>query len=110
MAGIATLVVEMRANTALLAADLSKARRAAEQASGQMAAAFGTVRKAFAGLGLAVGAVGVTQALRSMVNASLEFESSFAGVRKTVNATEPELQRIATAFIQMSKEIPVSTT
>jgi TP901 family phage tail tape measure protein len=37
-----------------------------------------------------------------------DFESSFAGVRKTVNATEPEFQALAQGFRDLAKEIPVN--
>ncbi|MCZ7536290.1 MAG: phage tail tape measure protein [Acidimicrobiia bacterium] len=40
------------------------------------------------------------------VKAASDFESSFAGVRKTVDATEPELQALAQGFRDMAKEIP----
>lgn len=39
---------------------------------------------------------------------AIDFESSFAGVRKTVDATEAEYKSLAGAFRDMSKEIPVS--
>ena len=51
----------------------------------------------------AVGAVGV-----GAVKAAMDFESSFAGVRKTVNATEGEFAALSSGFREMSKEIPVS--
>lgn len=37
-----------------------------------------------------------------------DFESSFAGVRKTVNATEEEFAALSAGFRAMSKEIPIS--
>lgn len=43
----------------------------------------------------------------SLKNA-IDFESSFAGVRKTVNATEEEYKQLATAFRDMAKEIPIN--
>ena len=42
------------------------------------------------------------------VKAAADFESSFAGVRKTVNATEEQFQDLSDSFRQMSKEIPTS--
>lgn len=39
---------------------------------------------------------------------ALDFESAFAGVRKTVDATEPELQQLRTAILDMSLELPTS--
>lgn len=40
--------------------------------------------------------------------AAMEFESSFAGVRKTVEATESEFSSLEDTFRQMATEIPVS--
>jgi TP901 family phage tail tape measure protein len=39
---------------------------------------------------------------------AIDFESSFAGVRKTVNATEPEFAAMAQAFRDLAKEIPIN--
>ena len=39
--------------------------------------------------------------------AAIDFESSFAGVRKTVDATEPQFRRLADGIREMAKEIPV---
>ena len=51
-------------------------------------------------LGLATGAV----------KASVEFESAFAGVRKTVDASEAEFDELAGSIKQMSTEVAASTT
>lgn len=40
--------------------------------------------------------------------AAIDFESSFAGVRKTVDASDAELQDLAKGFRDLSKEIPTS--
>jgi len=50
----------------------------------------------------------VVGALAFMVKSASDFESSFAGVRKTVEASEPEFAALAQGFRNMSKEIPVS--
>ena len=42
------------------------------------------------------------------VKAALDFESSFAGVRKTVDATESEFAALEQGFRDLAKEIPVS--
>lgn len=39
---------------------------------------------------------------------AIDFESSFAGVRKTVDATEPELAKLSAQFRTLAKEIPIS--
>lgn len=55
---------------------------------------------------------GVTVPLAAMgaasLKAALSFESSFAGVRKTVDATEAEFAKLSAGFRTMAKEIPVS--
>lgn len=42
------------------------------------------------------------------LSAAIDFESGFAGVRKTVDATEPELAKMSEGFRMMAKEIPIS--
>lgn len=42
------------------------------------------------------------------MRSSIEFESAFAGVRKTVDATEKQFEDLRTGIIDMSKEIPVA--
>lgn len=42
------------------------------------------------------------------VKLAMDFESSFAGVRKTVDATEPEFAALAQGLRDMAKEIPVN--
>ncbi|MYX18865.1 phage tail tape measure protein [Streptomyces sp. SID8380] len=44
------------------------------------------------------------------LKASIDFESAFAGVRKTVDATEAEFQEFSDEIRQMSQEIPASAT
>lgn len=53
--------------------------------------------------GAAVAGAGI-----AIVNAASDYESAFAGVRKTVNATEPELQKLSDQFRELSKTIPIS--
>lgn len=52
-------------------------------------------------------AIGVAAIGRSAVNASIEFESSFAGVRKTVDATEQEYAALAKAAREVALNKPV---
>lgn len=41
--------------------------------------------------------------------AAVDFESAFTGIVKTVNATAPELETLRVGFLNMAKEIPIST-
>lgn len=54
--------------------------------------------------------VGLAVALGGVTKASIAYEDAFAGVRKTVEATEPELQQLSKDIRQMSTEIPVAAT
>lgn len=60
--------------------------------------------------GLLIGATAAAGGFVAVVNAARDYESAFAGVRKTVDATEPELQALSDAFRQMAKEIPISAS
>ena len=47
-------------------------------------------------------------AAAAAIKTSIDFESSFAGVRKTVTATEPELQALSDGFRALALEIPAN--
>ncbi len=61
-------------------------------------------------LGMLGVGVGAAIALKDITQAGIEFESAFAGVRKTVNASSATLAGIRSDFIDLSTEIPVTTT
>lgn len=61
------------------------------------------VGSALTKMSLPIVAIGVGAA-----RAAIEFESSFAGVRKTVNATEEEFTALSDEFRAMAKTIPVN--
>jgi TP901 family phage tail tape measure protein len=67
-------------------------------------------QQGFTTLGLAFTAVaaGIGLAMKSAADAAIDFESSFAGIRKTVNATEPEFAALAQGMRDLAKEIPVN--
>lgn len=64
--------------------------------------------------GVATTAVAVSAALAGIAlysaKTGIEFETAFAGVKKTVNATDEELQRFRNGIREMSKDIPQSAT
>lgn len=106
-ATLGLLRVILTANTAEFDDALKKASKTADDWGkdlgkiGQQATALGsTLTKAITLplAGLAVGAVKMAS----------DFESSFAGVRKTVDATEPEFAQLAQGLRNMAKEIPVN--
>lgn len=58
---------------------------------------------AVAGLTTAVTILGV-----KTIKAGIDFESSFAGVRKTVDATEAEFAALSDSFRELAREIPIN--
>lgn len=91
MADVATLSVLLIARDKLSGA--LKKNQAALRATGQAATAMGA---------LLVGSAALS------VKAAVDFESSFAGVRKTVDATEAQFAELASGFRNLAKEIPVN--
>lgn len=87
--------------------DLAQVGNSSQAAATKVGTSMGKIAAAsrFAGTALMVG---VGAALAVGIKASVDFEDAFAGVRKTVDASEPEFQRLADAIIRLSTEIPVS--
>lgn len=70
-----------------------------------------TAGKAALGIGaVAVAGVLVAKALKPAIDASLEFEHSFAFVRKTVDGTKEQLDAMAESIRAMSLVVPISVT
>lgn len=61
---------------------------------------------AVAGLGAMATAAGV--AIGASIKMGMEFESAFAGVRKTVNATEEEFKSLEKSILEMSTKMPMA--
>lgn len=57
-----------------------------------------------------IGAAGVGFALKSTADAAIQWESSFAGVRKTVDGTTAQLAALEEGLLDMSTEVPVAAT
>ncbi|MDT2266177.1 phage tail tape measure protein [Paenibacillus larvae] len=49
---------------------------------------------------------GSALALKSVVTNAVEFESAFAGVRKTVDASDDEFKKIEKSLFDMSEQMP----
>ena len=58
--------------------------------------------------GAQLGVAAIRGAFSNTIGAAIDFESSFAGVRKTVDATEEEFAQLAQGFRNLAKEIPVN--
>ena len=87
--------------------DLIRAfRKSSREAQSFQATMVGTGRSLARGLGFTAataGVVGFGVALRDTVGAAIDFESSFAGVRKTVDATEPQFAELAEGFRNLAR-------
>lgn len=97
---LGTLFLNLTANSASLVQNMDAAERKILTSSAAMGNAV-----------VKLGAV-VTTALTGMAVVALrefsKFEDSFAGVRKTVDATEVEFSRLADTFRRMARETPVN--
>lgn len=88
------------ANTRALEANIASTTRAQQTGTSAMGR-FGLTTGSVMG-GLVVGA------LASSAKAAMDFESSFAGVRKVVDGSEEELKGLADGMLDLSTKIPVS--
>lgn len=111
---MANKVISVMLNAIVAPYQANMARAAAStQAFGAQAAAAG---RGAASMGSQVGmlnpkligAAGLAFALKSTVDSAMEFESSFAGVRKTVDATESQFADLSDGFREMALQIPVN--
>ena len=59
-------------------------------------------------LGAYIGFIGLQKVIGGTVGAAIKFESAFAGVRKTVDASESEFKILNNNFRNLAKTIPVS--
>lgn len=87
-----------------LQAEASRSRAALAQVSA-VAEKSGNIAKKFAPASLAFAGAGV-----AATKASVEFESAFAGVEKTVDGTTEQLAALRQGILDMAEEIPASTT
>src|SRR5688572_26003812 len=100
MGVVANLVVRVTAATG----DFDKQIAALERSFDRTGAKLQSVgSKLTTGLTLPIVAIG-----GAAVKAAIDFESSFAGVRKTVDATDAEFKRLAQGIRDMAKVMPVS--
>lgn len=65
----------------------------------------GGITKAVSAAGAALSAAGA-----AVVKYGMEFESAFAGVKKTVDATDEQLQTLKQGILDMSTELPTSAS
>ena len=110
---IGTAVLELTTESGGFFKDLDEVERRA----GTLDKSWKETGKTLEGFGRQTSAVGMAITKMSLpllalgvgaAKAAIDFESSFAGVHKTVDATEEEFAGLAHGFRNMSKEIPVN--
>ena len=69
-----------------------------------------TIAKVLTASGLAKGVEELTRLIIDCGKASIEFESAFAGVEKTVDGTDEELKMLSDGIKELATEIPLTTT
>lgn len=89
--------------------DLNTLGQSANKVGDQAGQGLGKIAKFSQAAGTAL-MVGVGAALAVGIKASIDFEDAFAGVRKTVDASEGTFQKLAREIRDMALEIPIAAT
>ena len=103
---IGTMFVDIEGNTSGL-------NRAIAGAQLKATAAFNKVGAAASGMitgGLIAGVSAVVVGLAAGVPAAIRFEEAFAGVKKTLDATEGQFARLSDELVDMSRNLPMTST
>ena len=119
MAVVIPIVTSYRGSGAKAAMrDLGRLQKQAELAGAGTAAGLLGASRSITSFGAGAAAVGMTltkgitlpvAALGGLaIRESMKFSSAFAGVRKTIDATEPEFAKLRQGIRDMAKEIPAS--
>ena len=119
MAVVIPIVTSYRGSGANAAMrDLGRLQKQAELAGAGTAAGLLGASRSITSFGAGAAAVGMTltkgitlpvAALGGLaIRESMKFSSAFAGVRKTIDATEPEFAKLRQGIRDMAKEIPAS--
>ena len=119
MAVVIPIVTSYRGSGANAAMrDLGRLQKQAELAGAGTAAGLLGASRSITSFGASAAAAGMTltkgitlpvAALGGLaINESMKFSSAFAGVRKTIDATEPEFAKLRQGIRDMAKEIPAS--
>lgn len=94
------------ASTRVLEGQVLSTQKSAKVSQGALMAMGKGSMLALGGAGVA--AYGFVKAVSAATESNIAFESSFAGIRKTVDATEEEFAELEEEFRRLATEIPVS--
>ena len=100
---LGTLVVGFETDLTKLNEGLKTANQRINKSSGEISRMASQVGRQMTIMGGAI-----TAAMGLMVKSSIDFEDAFAGVRKTVDATEKEFAQLSDGLRELSTEIPLT--
>lgn len=109
-----TILVRLIADASQYQAVMGASAATTETFSRQVQTSTARAATSVSGFGKVAGTVGkvttigVAAGLALSAKAAIDFQSSFAGVRKTVDATEPQFRRLADSIIDLSTRIPIN--
>ena len=104
MATVADLLVRIRGDSSQLQRELGKTSALTRSFGTSTALTFAKVGVGAVGVAGLVGGIFTTKAIRS----AIDFESAFAGVKKTVEATPAEFARLREELLNLSEKVPAS--
>lgn len=96
-----TVIIDTKFNLDKFKAQVAAAEKQTSSMASIGAGGLSKLKLAAAGAGLSVGALAV-----GAVKAGISYESAFAGVKKTVNATDAELNKMSKGIEDMSLHMP----
>jgi TP901 family phage tail tape measure protein len=93
-----------------VSADITDFTRNITGAANQMRHLGDDLQQAGSGIAMTFGSIAAASSLAigATVKSASDYESAFAGVRKTVDGTEADFQRLSKGIIEMSKRMPES--
>lgn len=93
-------------------ADVSKLNKGLQDANNRVRRTSGEITKSLSQIGRQMTIVGaaITGFFALATKSAIDFEDAFAGVRKTVDATEEEFKRLSSGLRKMATEIPIAAT
>lgn len=100
----------IRAYSSALAATGPAAQKASTQANtafSRLEANMSKMKSAVIGFIGAFVFIRITRGIKDIIDAGIQFETSFAGIRKTVEGTEQDFARLSNEMRQLAKEIPI---
>jgi TP901 family phage tail tape measure protein len=103
MSTIGSLIVKFSADMKGLTQGMDRVMKSTSDFGKFAATAFDVGAKAITGMGVAATAMGA-----NATRMAIDFESSFAGVKKTIDATDTELAELSASLRDLAKEVPVN--